>query len=179
MDQSTSNHLRSVIRNVNDFPKKGIVFRDITTLLQDKDAFTLVVDTFVEHYRNIPIDVVVGIESRGFIVGAALAHRLGVGFVPIRKPGKLPAATLREEYTLEYGTDAIEIHADALKKGSRVLIHDDLLATGGTIATACRLVERLGATVTGISFIIELTFLHGRAKLPGYEVISLVQYDSE
>ncbi len=179
MSQSISDHLRSVIRNVNDFPKKGIVFRDITTLLQDKDAFGLAVDTLVEYYRNIPIDVVVGIESRGFIVGAALAHRLGVGFVPIRKPGKLPAATLREEYALEYGTDAIEIHSDALKKGSRVLIHDDLLATGGTVAAACRLVERLGATITGISFIIELTFLHGRAKLPGYEVISLVQYDSE
>ncbi|MGD0339396.1 MAG: adenine phosphoribosyltransferase [Bacteroidota bacterium] len=179
MNHSFSDRLQSIIRNVTDFPKKGIVFRDITTLLQDKNAFTSVIDTLVEQYRNIPIDAVVGIESRGFIVGAALAHRLGVGFVPIRKPGKLPAATLREEYALEYGTDAIEIHADALKKGSRVLIHDDLLATGGTVAASCRLVERLGAIVVGISFIIELTFLHGRAKLQGYQVTSLVQYDSE
>ncbi len=179
MNHSISDRLQSIIRNVTDFPKKGIVFRDITTLLQDKNAFTSVIDTFVEQYRNIPIDAVVGIESRGFIVGAALAHRLGVGFVPIRKPGKLPAATLREEYALEYGTDAIEIHADALKKGSRVLIHDDLLATGGTVAASCKLVERLGAIVVGISFIIELTFLHGRAKLQGYQVTSLVQYDSE
>ena len=175
----TSEDLRSSIRNVNDFPKKGIVFRDITTLLKDKDALHFVVDSFVEHYRNTPIDAVVGIESRGFIIGAAIAHQLGVGFIPIRKPGKLPAATLREEYALEYGHDAIEIHTDSLRKGDRVLIHDDLLATGGTIAAACALVERLGATIAGVSFIIELSFLHGREKLPGYHITSLVQYDSE
>lgn len=179
MDQATSDFLRSVIRNVNGFPKQGIVFRDISTLLQNRRAFTLVVNTLVEYYRDIPLDAVVGIESRGFIVGAALAHRLGVGFIPVRKPGKLPAATIREEYSLEYGTDSIEIHSDALNKGNRVLIHDDLLATGGTVAASCRLVERLGATIVGISFIIELTFLHGREKLPGYRVMSLVQYDSE
>jgi adenine phosphoribosyltransferase len=179
VDQSISDHLRSAIRNVDDFPKKGIVFRDITTLLMDKSAFRLVVDTFFERYRNIPIDAVVGIESRGFIVGSALAHRLDVGFVPIRKPGKLPAKTFREEYSLEYGTDAIEIHGDSLKQGNRVLIHDDLLATGGTAAASCRLVERLGANVAGICFIVELTFLHGREKLSGYPVTSLVQYDSE
>ncbi len=179
MHYVTSDDLRSVIRKVQDFPKKGIVFRDITTLLQDKDALRFVVDSFVDRYRNTQIDAVVGIESRGFIIGAAIAYQLGVGFVPIRKPGKLPALTLREEYALEYGHDAIEIHSDALRKGDSVLIHDDLLATGGTVAAACRLVERLGATIAGISFIIELSFLHGREKLPGYHVTTLVQYDSE
>ncbi len=172
-------YLRSVIRNVNDFPKKGIVFRDITTLLQDRKAFRIVVDAFAEHYRGMNIDAVVGIEARGFIVGAAIADRLGVGFVPIRKPGKLPAATIREEYKLEYGTDAVEIHADALHHGQRVVVHDDLLATGGTVLAASRLVEKLGATVAGISFIIELTFLGGRSKLPGYPIFSLVQYECE
>jgi adenine phosphoribosyltransferase len=176
---STSNDLRSVIRNIPDFPKKGIIFRDITTLLQDKDALKFVVDSFIDCYRNNRIDAIVGIESRGFIVGAAIAHQLGVGFVPIRKPGKLPSSTLREEYALEYGHDAVEIHTDALRKGDSVVIHDDLLATGGTVSAACRLVERLGASIVGISFIIELTFLHGRDKLPGYHVTSLVQYDSE
>ncbi len=167
------------IRTVPDFPKKGIMFRDITTLLQSKEVFAELVETFVEKYRTDRIDAVVGIESRGFIVGAALAHRLGVAFVPIRKPGKLPAKKIKEEYSLEYGTDAIEIHADALHPGDKVLIHDDLLATGGTVGAACRLVERLGAKVVGISFIIELSYLLGRDKVKNYPVFSLVQYDSE
>lgn len=167
------------IRTVPDFPKKGIMFRNITTLLQSKEVFAELVETFVEKYRTDRIDAVVGIESRGFIVGAALAHRLGVAFVPIRKPGKLPAKKIKEEYSLEYGTDAIEIHADALHPGDKVLIHDDLLATGGTVGAACRLVERLGAKVVGISFIIELSYLLGRDKVKNYPVFSLVQYDSE
>ncbi len=170
---------RSSIRSVPDFPKKGILFRDITTLLQDKKIFSALVDAFADHYRNTPLDAVVGIESRGFIVGGALADRLGVAFIPVRKPGKLPSATFREEYSLEYGTDAVEIHADALPKGARVLMHDDLLATGGTMVAGCRLVERLGAAVVGISFIIELEFLHGRDRLKNYPVFSLVRYDSE
>ncbi len=169
----------SKIRAVPDFPKKGIMFRDITTLLNDKDALKFTVDQFVEYYKNKNIAKVVGIESRGFIVGAALAYRLGCGFVPIRKPGKLPSTTIKEEYQLEYGTDKMEIHTDAIVKGENVLIHDDLLATGGTIAAACNLVKKLGGNIVGLSFIVELTFLNPRTKLGGYDIFSLVQYDSE
>lgn len=171
--------LSEFIRSVPDFPKKGIVFRDITTLLNEPRAFLGAVDLLVERYRDIRVDKVVGIESRGFILGAALAYRLGVGFVPVRKPGKLPAATIRQEYTLEYGTDAVELHADALQPGQRVLVHDDLLATGGTVTAACKLVERLGAQIVGLSFLVELSFLRGRDRLPGYNIFSLVQYDRE
>jgi len=171
--------LRTQIRSVPDFPKPGIVFRDITTLLKDTAAFAAAVDALEARYRSEHIDRVVGIESRGFVLGAALAYRLGAGFVPVRKPGKLPAETLRESYALEYGTDAVEIHRDALLPGQRVLLHDDLLATGGTMAAACALVRRLGARIVGLSFLIELDFLHGRDKLPGCEIFSLVHYDSE
>ncbi|HTP12695.1 MAG TPA: adenine phosphoribosyltransferase [Bacteroidota bacterium] len=169
----------SAIRSVPDFPKKGIVFRDITTLLKDRILFKQVNAAMAERYRDQRIDKVVGIESRGFILGASLAAALGAGFVPIRKKAKLPAPTLHEEYSLEYGTDSIEIHKDAIVPGERILIHDDLLATGGTIAAACNLVERLGGTIVGIAFLIELTFLHGRSKLHGREVFSLVRYDRE
>ncbi len=171
--------LASTIRSVPDFPKPGIVFRDITTLLSNPAAFRQALNAFHERYQNVPIDKVVGIESRGFIFGAALANLLQVGFVPIRKPGKLPAKTLREEYELEYGHDSIEIHADAIKAGERILIHDDLLATGGTATAACRLVERMGGTVVGLAFLIELSFLHGRRHLEKYDLFSIIRYQSE
>ena len=171
--------LRSLIRNIPDFPKKGIMFRDITTLLNDAGAMHQVVDRFYEQFKNSRIDAVVSVESRGFIFGAALAYRLNAGFVPIRKPGKLPAETLRQEYSLEYGKDAIDVHRDAIRKGERVLIHDDLLATGGTVLAACNLLERLGGQIVGLCFLIELSFLHGRAKLPQYDIFSIVQYNNE
>jgi adenine phosphoribosyltransferase len=164
---------------VPDFPKKGIVFRDITTLLKNKEAFHRFIDLTVERYKNERIDKVVGIESRGFIGGGALAYALGAGFVPIRKPGKLPVDKIRQEYQLEYGTDAIEIHRDAIAKGERVLLHDDLLATGGTILAACKLVEQLGGTIVGLSFLIELSFLQPRKRLSQYNIFSLITYDSE
>jgi adenine phosphoribosyltransferase len=171
--------LSSVIRSVPNFPKPGIVFRDITTLLKDRIALDKAIGLLVARYRDTPIDLVVGVESRGFILGGALAQHLHAGFVPVRKPGKLPAPTLREEYALEYGQDVIEMHADAIKPGQRVLLHDDLLATGGTIEATCRLVERAGGVIVGICFLIELSFLNGRDRLRRYEVVSLVQYDHE
>ena len=167
------------IRSIPDFPKKGIVFRDITTLLKNKNAFASAIDTLSEHYKGIHVDKVVSVESRGYILGAPLAYKLGAGFVPIRKPGKLPAATLRQEYALEYGTDAVEVHKDAIAPGEKVLLHDDLLATGGTIAAACQLVERLGGKIVGLSFLIELTFLQPMKRLPQYDIHSLIKYDSE
>ena len=171
--------LRSVIRSVPDFPKPGIVFRDITTLLADADAVRQVVDAFAERYKSDDIGAVVGIESRGFIFGPLVADRLGVGFALVRKPGKLPYETISETYELEYGTDTIEIHTDAVAKGQRVLIVDDLLATGGTMAACCRLVEKLGAVVAGCAFVIELSFLGGRSKLEGRDVFALVDYETE
>jgi adenine phosphoribosyltransferase len=167
------------IRSVPDFPKKGIVFRDITTLLKDREAFAMAVNILHRQYAGSKIDKVVSAESRGFILGAPLAYRLNAGFVPVRKPGKLPAETIRQEYALEYGTDALEIHTDAIRPGERVLIHDDLLATGGTVAAACRLVERLGGTIVALCFLIELSFLGGRSRLRGYEIFSILQYASE
>lgn len=171
--------LKSHIRSVPDFPKAGIVFRDITTLLQDASAFGEALDRLQARYREEQIEKVVGIESRGFIFGAALADRLGAGFVPVRKAGKLPAKTRRQEYQLEYGTDVLEIHADALMKNERVLLVDDLLATGGTMAAAVKLVEQLGGSIVGLAFLIELTFLGGRGKLKNYDVFTLIRYDSE
>ncbi len=171
--------LRTCIRNIPDFPKKGIVFRDITTLLQDPRAFRVAVDRLVRHYRSARIAKVVSVESRGFIFGSVLAHRLGAGFVPVRKPGKLPSATIRTEYQLEYGSDALEIHRDAIRKREPVLIVDDLLATGGTAAAACELVRQLGGRIVGAAFLIELAFLKGRDRLKGYDVYSVVTYDKE
>ena len=171
--------LITTIRTVPDFPKKGIMFRDITMLLKNKEAFHRYIDMTVERYKNERIDKVVGVESRGFIGGAALAFALGAGFVPIRKPGKLPADKIRQEYQLEYGTDAIEIHRDAISKGERVLLHDDLLATGGTILAACKLAEQLGGTIVGLSFLIELAFLQPRKRLSQYDIFSLISYESE
>ncbi|MBI3586340.1 MAG: adenine phosphoribosyltransferase [Ignavibacteriales bacterium] len=172
-------NLAASIRNVPDFPKKGIVFRDITTLLKDPKAFKQTTEIFCEHYRNKHIDKIACIESRGFILGAAIALELGIGFVPIRKKGKLPAKTLKQEYALEYGTDSIEIHVDAIQAGENVLIHDDLLATGGTVGAACKLVQGLGGNIVGLSFLIELNFLHGREKLKGHDIFSIIQYDAE
>ncbi len=171
--------LLATIRSVPDFPKKGIIFRDITTLLKNATAFSSAVDMLYDRYKGSQVQKVVGIESRGFILGSVLAYRLGVGFVPIRKPGKLPAPTFRQDYALEYGTDAIEIHKDALARGERVLLHDDLLATGGTMGAACKLVEQLGGTIVGISFLIELSFMNGRKNLGSYDIFSLLNYDSE
>ncbi len=171
--------LKKLVRDVPGFPKPGIVFKDITTLTKDPQGFRAAVDSLVKHYRDEHIDVVVGIESRGFIFGAPVALELGVGFVPARKPGKLPAETVRAEYELEYGTDAIEMHRDAITPGQRVLIVDDLLATGGTAAAAARLVEELGGTVVGMAFLIDLSFLKGREKLEGYDVFCLMEFDSE
>lgn len=171
--------LRRFIRNIPDFPKKGIMFRDITTLLQDKEAFRRSVDIFYERYRTTPIDKVVSVESRGFIYGSALAYRLGSGFVPVRKPKKLPFTTIREEYELEYGTDVLEMHTDAVRAGENVLIIDDLIATGGTVAAACNLVRRLGGRIAGAAFLIELSFLRGREKLRDCDVFSVITYDAE
>ena len=171
--------LKELIRTVPHFPKEGIMFRDITTLLKDEKGLSTALDELCNLAKNKKITKVVGIESRGFILGGALAVRLGAGFVPIRKPGKLPAETISEEYSLEYGTDKIEIHKDAIQPGDLVLLHDDLLATGGTMEAACKLVEKLGAQVVQISFLIELSFLNGREKLKEYDIHALVNYDSE
>lgn len=171
--------LKDRIRSIPNFPKKGIVFRDITTLVKDKEAFGRAIDVFYEKYKNQRIDKIVSVESRGFIFGSALAQKLGAGFVPIRKPGKLPAETIQEEYQLEYGKDAVEIHKDAISPGERILVHDDLLATGGTVSAACRLVEKLGGKITGLCFLIELTFLHGRDRLKEYDIFSIIKYDAE
>ena len=171
--------LKKYIRSVPDFPKPGIMFRDITTLLSDPSGLQLAVDELYAAAHGLGITKVVGIESRGFILGGALAKKLNCGFVPVRKPGKLPAAKISESYVLEYGTDTIEIHADAIKPGDIVLLHDDLLATGGTARAACNLIERLGGKIAQVSFIIELTFIPGRGKLEMYDVRSLIQYDSE
>lgn len=169
-------NLNDLIRNIPDFPIPGVQFKDITTLLRDGPAFRQVVDAFAERYEGRAIDAIVGIESRGFIFSAPLAYRLGVGLVPVRKHGKLPAATHRVEYELEYGANKLEIHRDAFTPGARVVIIDDLLATGGTVRAACELVELAGGVVEEVAFLIELTFLHGREKLEKYPVFSMLNY---
>ena len=169
-------HLRTKIRHVPDFPKPGILFYDITTLLRDPLGLKVAIDRLSSPYAGEGIDVVIGIESRGFILGAPVAERIGAGFVPIRKPGKLPAKTLKEAYDLEYGQDAIEIHSDAIEKGQRVLIVDDVLATGGTAAAAVGLVKSLRGDLLGLAFLIELLYLDGRTKLEGQEIYSVLQY---
>ena len=176
---ATSAELLDKIRTVPDFPKKGIMFRDITTLLKDGPAFHKAVDLLYDRYRSAKIDIVVGVESRGFILGSVLAYRLGVGFVPLRKPGKLPAPSAQERYSLEYGTDALEIHNDAIVAGQRVLLHDDLLATGGTMLAGCRLVERLGGSIVGLCFLVELTSLKGRERLAPRDVFSLTAFEGD
>jgi adenine phosphoribosyltransferase len=169
--------LKALIREIPDFPKPGILFYDITTLLKDKHGFRGVIDGLKLHYREAQVDVVLGIEARGFIFAPALAYALNAGFVPIRKPKKLPAETVCCTYDLEYGTDTLEMHKDAVGHGTRVLIVDDLLATGGTSAAAARMVRDAGGTVVGLGFVVELTFLNGRRRLEGCDVFSLLQYD--
>jgi adenine phosphoribosyltransferase len=170
-------NLKQLIREVPGFPKPGILFYDITTLLKNPAGFRGIIDGLKDHYSGAKVDVVIGIEARGFIFAPALAYTLGAGFVPVRKPKKLPAESVSVTYDLEYGTDSLEMHKDALDEGKRVLIVDDLLATGGTAAAAARMVTGLGGAVVGMGFVVELTFLHGRQKLAGYDVFSLLQYD--
>ncbi|HZE28272.1 MAG TPA: adenine phosphoribosyltransferase [Terriglobales bacterium] len=172
-----SDQLKKQIREVPDFPKQGILFYDITTLLKDKAGFARLIDLFSEHYIGKQIDLILGMEARGFIFGPALAYRLNAGFVPVRKPGKLPAATARVEYDLEYGSNALEVHKDAIEKGQRVLIVDDLLATGGTAEATAKLAASLGGQIAGLGFVVELDFLKGRDKLKPYDVFSLLHYD--
>jgi adenine phosphoribosyltransferase len=171
--------LRQYIRDIPDFPKPGIVFRDITPLLLEPRAYDYAVGALAEHARPLDVDVVLAAEARGFIFGGALARELGAGFAPARKPGKLPSETISAEYVLEYGVDVLELHADALAGGARVLVHDDLLATGGTTRATIELIEQLGAKVVGCSYLIELAFLGARQALAGYEVHALVTYDGE
>jgi adenine phosphoribosyltransferase len=171
------NQLKELIRPIPDYPKPGILFYDLTTLLQNPRGFHALVDNLCEHYAGNEVDAVVGVEARGFILAPALAFRLNAGFIPVRKPRKLPWKTVAVTYQLEYGTDTLEIHEDAIKPGQRVLISDDLLATGGTAAATAELVRKLGGVVVGASFAVELTFLNGRAKLPGIDVFTMIQYD--
>jgi adenine phosphoribosyltransferase len=169
--------LKVLIREIQDYPKPGILFYDLTTLLKDPKGFHALVDRLCEQYSGTKVDLVVGIEARGFIFAPALAYRLNAGFVPVRKPKKLPGKTASITYDLEYGTDQLDIHADAIKPGQSVLVCDDLLATGGTAAAAVKLIRQLGGEVAGAAFAVELTFLNGRAKLPGLHVFSLLKYD--
>lgn len=171
--------LRDRIRDIPDFPRTGIVFKDITPLLLDPQATDFAVRSLSGWAAERRVELVVAAEARGFILGASIARELGVGFVPARKPGKLPHETVSAQYMLEYGVDALELHADALAHGTRVLIHDDLVATGGTARAVCDLVEGLGGVVAGCAFVIELAFLHGRERLSGYDVRSLITYDRE
>ncbi len=172
-----TDNLKKLIREEPDFPKPGILFYDITTLLKDRKGFHDTIDGLKEHYGNSGVDMVIGIEARGFIFAPALAYALGAGFVPVRKPKKLPSERVSVSYALEYGTDSLEIHKDAISKGHSVLIVDDLLATGGTAAAVTELVEKVGGKVAGVGVVVELTFLNGRGKLAGYDVFSLLQYD--
>jgi adenine phosphoribosyltransferase len=169
--------LKAKIRDIKNFPTEGILFKDITTLLKDGPAFRCVVDSFVRQYQHERVDVVVGVESRGFIIGGAVAHQLQAGFVPVRKLGKLPGKTIEVEYELEYGRDALAIHEDAIRVGQRVLLVDDLLATGGTMAATLRLIDQLGGRVVGVAFMIELAFLHGRDKLKEHPLHALIVYE--
>ena len=168
--------LKKYIRNIPDFPQKGVMFRDITTLLIEPTAFRYTVDALVDKYKNEKVDKVVSVEARGYIFGGVLAYYLNCGFIPVRKPGKLPADTVSQEYTLEYGKNTIEIHKDAIARGERILIFDDLLATGGTVKATCQIVEKLGGTVIGCAFIINLSYLHGIDKLKDYPVFYLIEY---
>jgi len=169
--------LRACVRDIPDFPKPGVVFKDITPLLAHADAFQSTIDLLAGHFSSTRIDKVLGVEARGFIIAAPVSYKFGAGFVPIRKAGKLPWDIEREEYELEYGSDLLEIHRDGVEPGDNVVIVDDVLATGGTASASVRLVEKLGGTVTGLGFVIELGFLGGRSKLAGYDIVSLMTYD--
>lgn len=168
--------LKDYIRNIKDYPKEGILFRDITTLLKDKDAFKLAIDKMAEQVKDKKIDLIVGAESRGFLIGSALAYKMGCGFIPVRKKGKLPYKTISEEYALEYGTDTLFMHEDAIKKGDNVLVVDDLIATGGTALAMIKMVEKLGGNVIGSSFLIELEELNGRKEIEKYPINVLIKY---
>jgi adenine phosphoribosyltransferase len=172
-------NIKKTIRTIPHFPKKGIMFRDITTLLKDAEAFKETIDALVDRYRHQSLDVVAGIESRGFIIAGVIAYLLGKGFIPIRKPGKLPAETYRVDYESEYGNDAIEMHKDSISQGARVLLVDDLLATGGTMKAACEIIEKAGGTVVECAFIVDLPDLKGREKLKDYQVFTLVEFEGE
>ena len=172
-------NIKKTIRTIPHFPMKGIMFRDITTLLKDANAFKETIDALVDRYRHQSLDVVAGIESRGFIIAGVIAYLLGKGFIPIRKPGKLPAETYRVDYELEYGNDAIEMHKDSVSQGARVLLVDDLLATGGTMKAACEIIEKAGGTVVECAFIVDLPDLKGREKLKDYQVFTLVEFEGE
>jgi adenine phosphoribosyltransferase len=174
---SDGEYFKRLIREVPDFPKPGILFYDVTTLLKDKVGFAKLIDSLSQSYIGHRVDLVVGIEARGFIFGPALAYRLNAGFVPVRKPKKLPAETAKWTYELEYGQDTLEIHRDAIQPGQSVIVVDDLLATGGTAVATVRLIESLGGTVASLAFVVELDFLNGREKLAGYDVVSLLHYD--
>jgi adenine phosphoribosyltransferase len=169
--------LEELVRDVPDFPKAGIIFKDVTPLWADASAFRFSIDAIADHYAGVEIDRVVGIEARGFILAAPVAYRFGAGFVPVRKPGKLPAEIATESYELEYGTDTLEVHRDGILAGQRVLVVDDVLATGGTAAATIRLVEGLGGSVIGLGFLLELGFLRGRERLTDYELVSLITYE--
>ena len=179
IELQTEQKIKSLIRDISDFPKPGILFRDITPLLADREGLALAVRAMAAPFRDKKVDVVVGAESRGFIFGTAVARELDCGFVPVRKPGKLPAETIAQEYALEYGTDRLEMHTDAVRPGDEVLMVDDLLATGGTMRACCRLVEHLGGEIVGVSLLIDLTFLHDAAVLGDYDVHAVVAYDAE
>ena len=168
-------NLKSYIRNIPDFPEEGIMFKDITPMLKDKEAFMKAIDLIKENYKEVEIDYIIGIESRGFIVGTPLAYAMEKGFIPIRKPGKLPAEKIKTSYDLEYGSNELELHRDSIDKGDKVLIIDDLLATGGTVEASCELVEELGGDIVGVGFLLELEDLNGRDKLKGYDVFSLLK----
>jgi adenine phosphoribosyltransferase len=176
MNTTTIDLLKTKIRHVPDFPRPGILFYDITTLLRDREGFRQVVDVLAQPFEKTRIELVVGIESRGFILGGAVADRLGAGFSPVRKPGKLPSRTVQERYALEYGTDALEIHADAIEHGQKVLIVDDVIATGGTAKATTELVRKLGGEIVGLAFLVELVALNGRAQLAGENMYSVLQY---
>ncbi|TXJ43502.1 adenine phosphoribosyltransferase [Brachyspira aalborgi] len=168
--------LKDYIRSIQDYPKEGILFRDITTLLKDKDAFKLAIDKMAEQVKNKKVDLIVGAESRGFLIGSALAYKMNCGFIPVRKKGKLPYKTISEEYALEYGTDTLYMHEDAIKKGDNVLVVDDLIATGGTALAMIKMVEKLGGNVIGSSFLIELEELNGRKEIEKYPINILIKY---
>ncbi len=173
--------IKSKIRTIPDFPKKGIMFRDITTLINDADGYKEVIDRFVERYRGMDIDYVMGIEARGFILGGAIAYALGKGFVPVRKPGKLPSESVKYEYELEYGTDSLEVHVDAIKKGDRILLVDDLLATGGTALAGAKLAEMLGGVIVEMAFIVDLPDVGGRKNITdkGYSMFHLIEFEGD
>ena len=171
--------LKATIRSIPDWPIKGVIFRDITTLMQDPDAFREACDRFVDRYKDMKVDKIVGIDARGFVFGAVLADRLGIGFIPVRKKGKLPCETIQETYSLEYGEDTLEIHADAIGPGERVVIVDDLIDTGGTVGATVRLVQKLEAELLECAFIVELPDLGGRKQIPGVKIFSLVEFEGE